>query len=645
MHRQLRSTLVFRRVRGILGDGVQILSGRGSSTLSARPPLFVTHFDPQVRKALSIPNSPTSVNTCRALCSASQRGSRYRYNKGRSQNKPTYSPFSGVYEQNIIVVDSLETLALARRLLLDPSHTETHCNFEDPVGQAQQVGPVVLNPVGLDCEWQPFNKKQAATAVSVLQVVTRRHAFLVDMLYWCRPLGVSDEHSDERPIASTTQPGPPTEWLSRIQQRSAQVVDFDGVTLTPREQQINEFIQDLFSSDHLALAGFRFGYDLYRLQTSYPHLPVMQTSAPAGPGNAGRVADVLQMAQKLVSKRMTGYMPLKNLVKIVLNCQLDKSEQCSSWGERPLTKQQMLYAAADGHTVVAIIDRLISMHGMSAVRSLANCPTRNYRPPGRSSTSTSTSSTPSTSWLCLPGQAGLRSMPEGQSRRKFKKCDTSFVHVDVDQLIQSQLGKSPSGGNGGQAAVIKSVAANQRVTFNRHSAGVVEWGNMFMVLATTSSTSRTISMSPSWLQQGKSIQWSSESGGNQQVALIKDLLKLHFILRNTNNHSVDENEPSRTNSVGQGAAYVDDIADGTRTSCSSKVQDHQHPVQTMKPVVLWVRNPHTPYICCGRITPEVDSLQEMMSNEGLRWSLESFKALKNNSIFRTIVGVQVHQQL
>ena len=52
-------------------------------------------------------------------------------------------------------------------------------------------------------------------------------------------------------------------------------------------------------------------------------------------------------------------MSLSKLVVAVLGKPLDKSQQTSNWEERPLSMQQQLYAAIDGHVLTTLFDELL----------------------------------------------------------------------------------------------------------------------------------------------------------------------------------------------------------------------------------------------------------------------------------------------
>ena len=59
--------------------------------------------------------------------------------------------------------------------------------------------------------------------------MTRTHAFLIDMLYWCTP------------------------------ERALEESELSSYVLTPREEAINTFLAQLFDSKALVRVGFMFG--------------------------------------------------------------------------------------------------------------------------------------------------------------------------------------------------------------------------------------------------------------------------------------------------------------------------------------------------------------------------------------------------
>jgi hypothetical protein len=49
-------------------------------------------------------------------------------------------------------------------------------------------------------------------------------------------------------------------------------------------------------------------------------------------------------------------------VRSVLGLRLDKSQQQSNWGERPLTAAQVQYAALDAHVLLQLVERVAAWH-------------------------------------------------------------------------------------------------------------------------------------------------------------------------------------------------------------------------------------------------------------------------------------------
>ena len=83
------------------------------------------------------------------------------------------------------VVDDLEGLRRARAALLPTIAVD---------GGSEPNASVV---VGLDCEWRPYERSQEPQPVALLQVATRRQAFLLDLLRLEGPHRGDDRAGDE----------------------------------------------------------------------------------------------------------------------------------------------------------------------------------------------------------------------------------------------------------------------------------------------------------------------------------------------------------------------------------------------------------------------------------------------------------------
>lgn len=63
---------------------------------------------------------------------------------------------------------------------------------------------------------------------------------------------------------------------------------------------------------------------------------------------------------------------LRHLCMRVLRRELDKSQQCSAWQQRPLSSAQLAYAAADAHCLTAIFDALLRLQPLVLARLISN---------------------------------------------------------------------------------------------------------------------------------------------------------------------------------------------------------------------------------------------------------------------------------
>ncbi|KAF8072965.1 EXD3 [Scenedesmus sp. PABB004] len=189
--------------------------------------------------------------------------------------------------------------------------------------------------VGMDCEWRPFDRGQAPTPVALLQVATRTQAFLVDLLAICHGGG--------------------------------------GCSLA--EAALSDLLLQLLCRPDVVKVGWGLAGDLARLQASYPALPCWQPgaaaavsgAAPPSPRSgaaplAGHV-DLQQLARHVLppeTRHAAASLSLSKLATAVLGAALDKGPQRSAWDIRPLSEEQLLYAANDAHALTVLHDSLVA---------------------------------------------------------------------------------------------------------------------------------------------------------------------------------------------------------------------------------------------------------------------------------------------
>ena len=247
-------------------------------------------------------------------------------------------------------VDDARGIDAMRTAVLDPS-TRTRDRYDRYGDRYDGAAPDAPWVVGLDAEWRPHKH----SPVALLQVATRDKAFLVDVASLMR----RDEGNDR---------------YDRYDRHDANAEAFDA------------FLRDLLDAPDVVRLGFGFEYDLSRLRRSYAGRLSSLDRKPADDdddsdenrvnefGETGhalgtRVVDVKALALcAFPDKRKLARVGLATLVASVLGAYVDKTEQCSDWERRPLTTDQVDYAAADAHVLTVLFDRCFN-HSPDAVSS------------------------------------------------------------------------------------------------------------------------------------------------------------------------------------------------------------------------------------------------------------------------------------
>ncbi|KAF6266569.1 ribonuclease H-like domain-containing protein [Scenedesmus sp. NREL 46B-D3] len=221
--------------------------------------------------------------------------------------------------------------------------------------------------VGLDCEWRPYGRCSPATPVALLQLATRQHVFLVDLLAIC-------QQQQQQPQQQQQSPDPALDSSSSSSNGDTTITgsthSSDG-RVTCAEGALSNFLLLLLCDSRVVKVGFQLGTDLNRLQQSYPHLPCFQPNAAAAAGFSGthgvtgaaRLAgyvDLLQLSRAAVPSLVKlPHASLSKLADALLGRPLDKSEQASAWDVRPLSGPQQDYAATDAHVLTALFDAVL----------------------------------------------------------------------------------------------------------------------------------------------------------------------------------------------------------------------------------------------------------------------------------------------
>ena len=208
-------------------------------------------------------------------------------------------------------VASVDAIERMRAAVLPPPRRNESARSDGAISIA--VEDVKHDVVGIDAEWRP----QSGSPVALLQIATRREAFLVDTLTLC-----GDENHVPEAAAS-----------------------------------LNRFLADLFARRDVVKLGFGLEHDLSRLRRSFPE-SLTCVAQPARVCRSAGFVDIRALcALAFPEKRKLRKTSLAVHVASVLGAYVDKTEQCSDWARRPLSPSQIAYAAADAHVLTALFDR------------------------------------------------------------------------------------------------------------------------------------------------------------------------------------------------------------------------------------------------------------------------------------------------
>lgn len=174
------------------------------------------------------------------------------------------------------------------------------------------------NLIALDAEWKPFqipNQHSSFPRVSILQIACQFN---------------SGERNDSVVF----------------------LLDLLSIPLSP----VSDLLTDVFVSPHVLKLGFRFKQDLVYLSTTF--------SSYGGVSGLDRIepfVDITSIYNHLQHKQNGRKMhkQAKSLAAIcneVLGISLSKELQCSDWSLRPLTEEQIAYAAMDAHCLLEIFN-------------------------------------------------------------------------------------------------------------------------------------------------------------------------------------------------------------------------------------------------------------------------------------------------
>jgi hypothetical protein len=206
-------------------------------------------------------------------------------------------------DSQVVVVDQDESLAFAYEILMQTS----------------------VHRIGIDAEWRPDACGYAQSKCSLLQLACDTHVFLFDLM----ELSIGD---------------------------------------------LDELFSHLFSSPSVLKLGFALDGDVRRLQWSFPDVTcfnvvenvvdfhhddvIGETTTPVMT-DIGTEEEKQQKEEELrAAKKRRRHRGLSAFTEEILGSPLNKTQQKSDWEKRPLTPQQIKYAALDAYCLLMLHDRV-----------------------------------------------------------------------------------------------------------------------------------------------------------------------------------------------------------------------------------------------------------------------------------------------
>jgi prolyl-tRNA editing enzyme YbaK/EbsC (Cys-tRNA(Pro) deacylase) len=344
----------------------------------------------------------------------------------------------------------------------------------------------------------------------------------------------------------------PVALLQLATRRAVFLVDVLALSGTPGGlSALDAFLRELLPSEKVLKLGFGLQHDLSRLASSYDKALTFGAAAPPRALLELRGAAAVAAPDALPwlphPRRLAG-VGLASLTRLVLRAELDKRAQLSDWGARPLLAAQAAYAAADAAVLCALFDSLMAR----SAKLRAKLPFLLDAPPGRAV------------FGAPPRGGGSGGKGSGSSARgappRGDKVALGEVRVSVDGLLSNFLGV-PLPGKGRDAALAAAAAGAPDGGRPRGAGGcrggVLECANAALLFMNAEPIAGKRYPNEFWRRARDGALMVSWFGGPGQ----------------------HEGTPQVARLMGGG----EDGEDG---------------------VLLFVRMPRGPYVCCGRLVCE-----------------------------------------
>jgi prolyl-tRNA editing enzyme YbaK/EbsC (Cys-tRNA(Pro) deacylase) len=231
----------------------------------------------------------------------------------------------------VTVVDSIESVndfaGKLSHVLLSLTTSKEHSEDTDTEANERIPGMDKIGLIGVDCEWKPSfmmispNEPQPILLLQI-SVHALKQVFIFDAQALFRPLRDPSE------------------------------------SMTELEEAASDTLLDLFSSHRLLKVGFQVVADLRRLASSYPHIPAFRVFH-----SVVEVSTFAKKAMQMSKTRNVKYhtTSLMRVTEFLVGKTIDKGQQVSDWGIRPMSEEQIEYAALDAAVSPVLLEKSLQM--------------------------------------------------------------------------------------------------------------------------------------------------------------------------------------------------------------------------------------------------------------------------------------------
>ena len=445
---------------------------------------------------------------------------------------------------------------------------------------------VFENVVGIDAEWVP----RSGSPVALLQIATRREAFLVDTLALCGDA----ENPRENPREASLN--------------------------AEKAASLNRFLADLFARRDVVKLGFGLEHDFSRLRRSFPG-SLACVAEPARVCRSAGFVDVRALcALVFPEKRKLRKAGLAVTVASVLGAYVDKTEQCSDWARRPLAPSQVAYAAADAHVLTALFDRCAHRSAAEVAAALSDPEAPLARPPD----ATAREGEPRDA-----GGGGARDRRDGDTLKKKKKTVPRAPRPPPGPpMSESDVVRAVGAAFDGRKGVVDALTGFPEVPSDHRRRGggletLASFALVFVNVHAPEAGRRRRYANEFWVARGGDARVArnvrmSWFGGGGDAGSARGVAKAL----------------AETTALQEHDAFFSPTATGDAEGGSERR------TQKKKTVLLFLRKQKGPYVCCGRLRAVAVSGGDDGGGTGARvdFELVDTEALRASGKLEALVG-------